>query len=147
MVQQLDVRHIVQLLILFAIGGVGYNIIEILWRGFSHPSMTLIGGICFVLIGLINETSFEYKDSIWVQALVGSFLITVMELGCGVVVNLMLNMNVWDYSDLPFNFMGQIAVMPSFGWFLLSVAIIFIDDFLKFVLFRDPIKEYNLKLF
>ena len=29
--------------------------LEILWRGYTHWTMGVLGGICFVCLGLINE--------------------------------------------------------------------------------------------
>ena len=37
------------------IGGFSYVIIELIWRAYSHISMFFVGGICFVIIGGINE--------------------------------------------------------------------------------------------
>ena len=34
--------------LLFSFGALGYGLIEILWRGHTHPSMLTAGGICFV---------------------------------------------------------------------------------------------------
>ena len=33
--------------LLFFIGGALYGLIEILWRGYTHPSMPVLGGLCF----------------------------------------------------------------------------------------------------
>lgn len=44
-----------KLLVLAVIGGAIYVGIEMLWRGHSHPSMFILGGLCFVSIGLINR--------------------------------------------------------------------------------------------
>ena len=41
--------------ILFGAGGLLYVFVEMLWRGYSHWTMFIVGGLCFVLIGLINE--------------------------------------------------------------------------------------------
>ena len=41
--------------LLGVIGGVTYMGIETLWRGHTHWSMGLLGGVCFVLIGLLDE--------------------------------------------------------------------------------------------
>ena len=37
---------------LFSIGGLLYGLMEISWRGHSHISMFVAGGICFLLLGL-----------------------------------------------------------------------------------------------
>ena len=42
-------------LFLFNVGGLLYILIELIWRGRSHWTMFLLGGICFVFLGLINE--------------------------------------------------------------------------------------------
>ena len=44
------------------IGGSIYYLLEILYRGYSHDSMFIVGGLCFVGIGLVNER-FGYKSS------------------------------------------------------------------------------------
>ena len=36
-----------KLLVLAVIGGAIYVGIEMLWRGHSHPSMFILGGLCF----------------------------------------------------------------------------------------------------
>ena len=42
-------------LLIFVIFGLAYGLIEILWRGYTHPSMVILGGICGLIIGLLNE--------------------------------------------------------------------------------------------
>lgn len=42
-------------LVLIGIGGLLYVLIELAFRGRSHWTMFLVGGLCFWLIGLINE--------------------------------------------------------------------------------------------
>ena len=37
-----------ELLSVFSIGAAGYSLLEILWRGNTHWTMTLAGGICFM---------------------------------------------------------------------------------------------------
>ena len=36
-------------------GGCLYVVLELAWRGYSHWTMFILGGLCFVLIGAINE--------------------------------------------------------------------------------------------
>ncbi len=107
-------------ILLFGIGGLTYGIIEILWRGHTHPSMISAGGICFVIFGKIGEKL--QNTTMFFKALLGSTIITFIELIFGVVFNMILKKNVWDYSKMPFNFQGQICALYSFFWFLLSLV-------------------------
>lgn len=130
-------------LILFIIGGIGYNLVEIVYRGYSHWTMTLLGGFCFVLIGCLNEYRFEYEEPIWIQAAVGMMLVTLFEFFVGVVVNMYCGMCVWDYSHMKLNLFGQIALLPSVWWFFLSIGVIMIDDYLRHILFKEPLQKHN----
>lgn len=47
----------IKYLFLFTSGGMLYNIIEITFRGWTHWTMFILGGLCFILLGLINEIS------------------------------------------------------------------------------------------
>ena len=48
------------------------------------------------------------------------------------IVNIILQWNVWDYSNVPFNVMGQICLPFSIIWFFLSLpAIVPADIYLE----------------
>ena len=70
-------KHLIKYLILLAIGGTVYCGIEILVRGFTHWTMFLVGGICFILIGIINEIT--PKMPLVRQMLLSAVIITVVE--------------------------------------------------------------------
>lgn len=122
--------------ILGYMGGMTYVLLEWLWRGHSHPSMFLLGGLCFVLLGLINEDG-RPELPLWLQSLMGAVIVTALELACGLVVNVHLGMDVWDYSNLPFNFLGQICLYFFLLWIPLSGVAIIADDWLRHVLFGE----------
>lgn len=109
-------------LTLFSIGAVGYGIIEILWRGRTHWSMLLAGGTCF--LGLSRIASKMKKSSLIKKSIIGSMFITTVELLYGVIFNIILKKKVWDYSNLPLNFCGQICALYSFFWIILSIIFI-----------------------
>lgn len=56
----------------------------------------------------------------------GSAIISAVEFVTGLIVNVACRMDVWDYSNLPFNIMGQISLVYSFLWALLTIPITFV---------------------
>lgn len=131
-----------KLLFLFGVGGATYYTIELLWRGYSHISMLILGGICFVLLGLINELLPWDMGLLW-QSLIGSGVVTILELITGLIVNVHLGLNVWDYSNLPLNFMGQISVVYTLLWVPLSCVAIVLDDHIRYRFFNEEKPHYT----
>lgn len=114
---------------MFSIGALGYGIIEILWRGYTHWSMLCAGGVCFVFFGKIQE---KMKDkNLFLKSILGSVFITLIEFILGVIFNILFKKKVWDYSKLPFNFLGQICLLYSSLWCILSMIFIPLAGFLK----------------
>ena len=79
-------------------------------------------------IGLLNE-SVKIKMSFVSQMVLSTFIITGLELITGLIVNVWLGWDIWDYSDLPYNFKGQICLLYSVLWFFASSVAIVMDDF------------------
>ncbi len=107
---------------LFSIGAVGYGLIEIIWRGYTHWSMLGAGGICFMFFGTLSDKL--KKAGLFVKSLIGSGFITAIEFIFGVVFNIILKRNVWDYSKMPMNIIGQVCMPYSCLWVLLSLVCI-----------------------
>lgn len=107
--------------ILFSVGGVGYALLEILWRRKTHWTMAVTGGIAF--ISLYNFFKNNSKMKMLKKCISGSAIITGIEFCCGCVVNLKYKLNVWDYSNCRFNLKGQICPFYSFLWALLCVPV------------------------
>lgn len=129
-------------LILFGIGGLIYILIELIARGRTHWSMFLVGGLAFFLIGCINE---KYRNMPMIpQMAIGAVVITVLEFICGCIVNLWLGWNVWDYSNMSFNLLGQICLPFTLLWFFLSGAAVVVDDFIRHLLWKEKIPHYKL---
>lgn len=128
--------------ILGIIGGAIYVLLEMLWRGFSHWTMFLLGAVCFILIGLVNEV-FEWDTPLLLQMLCGCAIITALEFVTGCIVNLWLGWDVWDYSELPFNLWGQISLFSSIVWVGLSLVGIVLDDFIRWKFFDEEKPHYR----
>lgn len=125
------------------LGGLIYVFIELLWRGYSHWSMLLLGGICFIALGLINEV-IPWEMPLTVQMFIGCAIITALEFITGCIVNLWLGWDVWDYSELPCNLLGQISLRSSVGWYFLSAVGIIFDDWLRYIFFGEEKPRYTI---
>lgn len=130
-------------LILLDVGGLLYILLELLWRGQSHWSMFVLGGVCFVALGLINEV-LSWNTPLWLQVFIGAAIITVLEFLTGCVVNLWLGWNVWDYSDVPGNLLGQVCFKYSLLWLPVSLAGVILDDWLRYRWFGEERPHYNM---
>lgn len=139
----MQLKQILKLCVLALIGGITYMLIELAWRGYSHISMFILGSLCFLLLGGINEFLPWELGFVW-QMLIGAGIVTILELIFGIVVNVWLELEVWDYSNLPFNFMGQICLPFSFAWTLLSGVVIVVDDYLRYWLFGEEKPHYKI---
>ena len=124
-------------------GGCVYFLIEMAWRGHSHWTMAVLGGVCFVLIGDINEF-IPWNMPLVLQGAIGSGIVTLLELVSGIILNLWLGLGIWDYSNMPFNFLGQICLPFSLLWVALSVVAVILDDWLRYWLFGEDRPTYTL---
>ncbi len=97
---------------MFLFGGAGYVGLELLWRGRSHGSMFLAGGICFLLLGKLCEV--KPRLPVALRCLVGAGIITTVELAAGLLAN--RDYSVWDYRGMPLNYHGQICLVYSLLW-------------------------------
>ena len=122
-----------QKIFLFTIGGASYVGLELLWRGRSHISMFLTGGSCFLLLGMIDNVK---NLSLPFRIIAGASAITATELLAGLLVN--RNYAVWDYRDMPLNFLGQICFGYSLLWLPASLAGMYLYRFLNSFCKKDP---------
>lgn len=113
---------------LFLIGGFGYFLLEVLYRGYSHWTMFLTGGVAFVCLFFLFNLSMPF--SFFTRCFLGAVVITSLEFTVGIIVNKFLSWNVWDYSPLPFNVLGQISFAYSIIWFVLCIPIGLFSRFL-----------------
>ena len=122
-------KYIKKYLLLFILGAVGYAAIEIIWRGHTHWSMMIAGGICFMLFSLVAK---RFKNrNILIKAAICAVGVTAVEFIFGVVFNIILRMDVWDYSNVPFNIMGQICPMFTLIWAGIAIAFLPLADLIN----------------
>ena len=130
---------------LFLSCGFIYCMIEILFRGWSHWSMFVLTGFLGVFcVDSINNTLSFDCDYI-AQILISTILCTLSEGVCGLIVNVWLQLNVWDYSNMPWGtfFFGQCNVLFCFAWMLIiSIIIFYCDAYNYYILKIEPCPYY-----
>lgn len=126
---------------LLLVGGGLYVLLELIWRGRSHWTMFLLGGICFVSLGLINEIIL-WEMLLWQQAVIGACIVTVLEFLTGCIVNIWLGWDVWDYSGLAGNILGQICPQFFVLWLPVAMIAIVLDDWLRYWWFEEERPHY-----
>lgn len=136
-------RKFIKALFLWFIGGVLYFGIELLWRGYSHWTMFILGGSCFLLIGALNEL-YTWDMALISQMVISALVVTVLELITGTIVNIGLGWGIWDYSQIPYNFYGQICLVYTNLWFFLSLVGIFLDDFIRWKWLGEEKMHYKI---
>ena len=121
--------------VLFLVGGCLYSTVEIVYRQHTHISMFFAGGICLTLIAatdyLTPRLRFLFK------ALLCGLVITAVELVFGLIFNVLLGLNVWNYSGEPLNLFGQICLPFTFIWVLISVPALLLTRLTRHILTID----------
>ncbi len=123
--------------------GLLYLLTEILYRGSSYWQMALIGGTAGTLTGFVNS-SLASQFPLWLQGIIGMGLCTGIEFAGGCYFNLYRGCNIWNYSSLPFNFLGQICIFYSLAWFFLSLAGIFLYNYIRWKVFKEQKPRYKI---
>ena len=130
--------------IMWFTGGTIYFFLEIIARGYSHYSMFICGGLCFLLVGKMSRkisgiqiSNNKYLNKVLrylICVTTGGVIITLLEFVTGLIFNVCFHMGVWDYSNMKYNFMGQICLEYSILWIILSAVIKKIyDDISQFI--------------
>lgn len=139
-----NLKLFIKYLYLFLVGGFLYYDIEILFRGYSFISMFILGGVCFIYCGLQNEvTSWNYP--FWKQLLRSEIFVLCSEFIAGCILNLWLGLDIWDYSNLPGNILGQISWQFALLFLPLCAIAIFLDDYIRYLFFDEEKPRYNFK--
>lgn len=107
-------RKFLEFTTVFLCGGASYSLLEILWRGYTHWTMTITGGVCFTVLYILHV--YERTLSFLTRCLIGTAVITLLEFAVGCTVNLWLGWDVWDYTDVPGNVLGQICLPFALMW-------------------------------
>ena len=136
-------KEVFKYLILGIIYGFIYNFIEVIYRGYTHWTMWVLAFIVGILIGAINNV-ISWNISLFKQLILGVIIATSLEFLFGCIINIELGWNVWDYSNVPFNIMGQVCLPFSFIWGILCLILIIFDDYIRYYFFNEKKPKYKL---
>lgn len=103
-------RELSKNFVIFFAGGTLYYLIEFIYKSLvstnpTHWTMFVLGGILALFIDLENEY-IPWDMSLIKQGCLGAIAITTLEFMFGIILNIYLKLNIWDYSHLPFNIIG-----------------------------------------
>ncbi len=130
---------------MFLTGGIIYFYFEIFARGYSHISMFVLGGLCFLLVGEIGTSILKSRCSLFIKVLmimiVGTTIITLLELITGLVVNVLMGLNVWSYENMKYNYLGQICVIYSLLWSLLGLPCVYLYGLIDCYVIGEQIEK------
>lgn len=102
----------------FWLGAALYPMIEVAWRGRTHPAMSAAGGVSLWLLSRLSCLAGDRP--LWQQSLLGGLMITGVEYGVGRLCN--RQYQIWDYRRAPVNIQGQICLPYTAAWCGLSYA-------------------------
>lgn len=121
--------HLKEGVIVFCAGAGIYGLLELLWRGHTHWTMPLTGGLCLSLINACCRRMERFR--LWQRCLAGCGIVTACEFLVGCLVNCVLGWKVWDYSERFGNILGQVCVGYSALWFVLCIPACLLCGFLQ----------------
>lgn len=137
--------YLTMFMTIFFIGGLIYTSIEIIYRGYSHLSMFILAGIVSVLIALMNDVVYGFETDYIIQVITAAIIATIGEGVTGIFVNIVLHLNVWDYSHLNGTFFfGQCNIYYCIAWIIICAIGIPILDIVEYEMFNGQKPYYKI---
>ncbi|BDF33958.1 hypothetical protein CE91St62_20230 [Lachnospiraceae bacterium] len=136
-------KKLSEYLFFISLGGCIYYTLEVVFRGFSHWSMFLLGGICLLFFE-IQGRAVNWEDALWRQLIRCIVFVTSMEFITGIIVNKWLGLGVWDYTNQPFHLFGQICLPFVVLFSGLCVIGILLSGYLSYWLYDEPKPHFHV---
>lgn len=138
-------------MLLWTWGGTVYYFLEVIWKLLREEperiSWTML--VVAVLLCIPVErcgAELPWSCPLWLQALACAALVTAVELAAGLVLNVWMDLGVWDYSRLPGNLWGQICPQFSALWWGLCLVFIPVFDWLRWTVEGGTKPIYTMKI-
>lgn len=125
-------------MLLWTWGGAVYFLLEVAWKTIrgepERISWTMLI-LAVILCILVERAGAElpWEVPLWLQALACAVLVTLTELAAGLILNVWLGLDVWDYSHLWGNLWGQICPQFALIWWALCLAFIPVFDWMRYI--------------
>lgn len=138
-------KMVMRLVFFYCFAGGVYMTLELLYRQYTDYHMFYLAGIIGLIFLCINEW-LDYETDFSLQVFICGISALIGELICGLTFN--ADYHIWDYRELPFNFMGHIQLHFAIIWFVLAAIFIPILDYIDYYMFpRKGIKKPYYKIF
>lgn len=142
---KLNFKSIMRILFFYCFAGGLYMTLELVYRQFTDYHMFYLAGAIGLLLLFINEW-LSYDTDFILQVFICGTCALIGEFLCGLLFN--GDYHIWDYRDLPFNFMGQVQLYFAIIWYVLVAIFIPILDYIDYTMFPiDGIKKPYYKIF
>lgn len=136
-------RKVSEYIFLWALGGSIYYLLEMGFRGFSHWSMFVVGGLALCFCTYQGE-AMHWTEGLWIQLIRSVVFVTALEFITGILVNKYFHLAVWDYSDQPFNLWGQICIPFMILFSGLLLLAIYLGGTLSYTLFDGEKPRFHV---
>lgn len=138
-------------MLLWSWGGTVYFLLEVAFktlRGEPEQISWTMLVVAMLLTVAVERCGYQlpWEIPLWLQALVCALLVTAVELAAGVILNIWLGLDIWDYSHLPFNLWGQICPQFSAVWWFLCLVFIPAFDWLRWSVEGGEKPHYHAKV-
>ena len=105
--------------------------------------MFLLGGVCLVFFAQQGIWT-GWSAPLWKQVIWCAVFVTSCEFITGIFVNKIMHWNVWDYTNQPFQLMGQICLPFTIIFSGLCAVVILLSGYLLHFLYGEKKPEFHV---
>ena len=132
-------KNIMRIVFFYCFSGGLYMTMELAVRQRTDYTMFYLAGFIGIIFLLVNEV-LPYSTDFIIQILICGTCAVIGELIVGLLCN--SDYSIWDYRNLPYNFMGQVQLYFALLWHLMAAVFIPVLDYIDYYMFnREGIEK------